>query len=136
MFSFPHSFYKKRKENPPSQRGCYFSCCYLLCDWSSIQHSSLLPVFSLAFAPSLQTELIVSGHLRMSHWGKPFSTVTFFNIHNTNHSLCSGRFTALLIPKAQTSFASSFQIPAADDWNHLLSSIIPFSFFNKYKIIG
>lgn len=66
-----------KKENPPSQHGCCFLCCCLLCDWSSIQHSSMLPVFSLAFAPSLQKEPIVSGHLQTSHWGKPFSTVIF-----------------------------------------------------------
>lgn len=59
FFSFPFFFYKKKKKkNTPSQRGCYFSCSCLLCDWSFIPHSAPPPVSSAepAFTQSWQTK--------------------------------------------------------------------------------
>ena len=81
-------FLQKKKKNPPSHRRCYFSCCCLVCDWSFIAHSALLPVSPAApaFTPCSQTNSMVSPHLRNSHQGNRPSTD--FNIHDTNRSLC------------------------------------------------
>lgn len=129
LTSFPSFLLlKKKKKNPPSPSRCYFSCCCLPCDWSFIQHSPLLPIFSaeLALTQPLWANSLFSGDLQSSHWGKHCSVIvlqSLLNIHSTNRTVCSSSFVSLLTPKAWTSFASSFQIPAADDLTHLPSSV-------------
>lgn len=59
-----------------SQIGCHLSCCYLLCDWSLIQHSPLPPVFSVELDFS-QTNSLVTVHLQNSNWENSISpTIT------------------------------------------------------------
>lgn len=120
---------KRRKKIPHHQVGVIFhaAVCFVTGASFSIHHCCLYSLLNwLSLHPCRQTHYFLVIYRVII--GENIVLQPLLNIHSTNYSLCSSSFINLHTPKAWTLFASSFQIPAADDWTHLLNSVIPLFF--------